>query len=181
MKQKLTPGMTAPNFTFDTPAEKSLDFSKTAGGKTSVIFFLRYMGCPLCQLKISEIIRDHDVFKSAGCGVFIILQSGPDAVKEAMAGKELPFTIICDPAEKIYNLYGVVPGNIFRYLAPSVIMKAMKASRSGFKHGKKEGKELQLPAVFIVNKEGKISYAHYGKNIGDVPDNGVILEMAQGR
>jgi hypothetical protein len=60
-----------------------------------------------------------------------------------------------------------------------VIMKAMKASRGGFRHGKKEGKEMQLPAVFIVNGAGKIDYAYYGKNIGDVPDNDVILNAAR--
>ncbi|MEI6610288.1 MAG: hypothetical protein WCO53_11175, partial [Deltaproteobacteria bacterium] len=74
---------------------------------------------------------------------------------------------------------GDVPGNLFGYLTPSVIMKAMKASRAGFKHGKKEGKEMQLPAVFIVNEDGKIAYAYYGKNIGDVPDNREILSAAQ--
>jgi len=180
MKQKLTTGMTAPNFTFDTISKRPLDFYKTASGKKSVIFFLRYMGCPICQLKIGELLRDHEEFRAAGLQVFVALQSTPASVKEGLAGFQVPFTVICDPEEKIFALYGVAPGNLFGYLAPPVIMKAMKASRSGFKHGKKEGKEMQLPAVFIVEGDGKIGYAYYGKNIGDVPDSPTILNAARG-
>jgi peroxiredoxin len=179
MKKKLTPGMTAPNFTYDTISKHSLDFHKTTGGKRSVIFFLRYTGCPICQMKIGDLLRDHKEFRAAGLHVYVVLQSTPILVKEGLAGFHVPFTVVCDPEEKVFALYGVAPGNLLGYLAPSVIIKAMKASRAGFKHGKKEGKEMQLPAVFIVNGDGKIAYTYYGKNIGDVPNNRAILNAAR--
>ncbi len=179
MQKKLVKGIAAPNFTFDTISKRSLDFYKTARRKKSVLFFLRYIGCPVCQLKIGEINRDYEEFRIAGLEVYVVLQSSPSSVKEGLAGSQVPFTIICDREEKIFALYGVAPGNIFGYIAPAVIMKAMKASRGGFRHGKKEGKEMQLPAVFILNKDRKIDYAYYGKNIGDVPDNRVILNAAK--
>jgi len=179
MKQKITPGMTAPNFTYDTISKQSIDFHKTTGGKRSIIFFLRYTGCPICQMKIGDILRDHEEFRAAGLQVYVVLQSTPASVKEGLAGFQVPFTVVCDPEENVFTLYGVSPGNLFGYLTPSVIMKAMKASRAGFKHGKKEGNEMQLPAVFIINGDGKIAYAYYGKNIGDVPDNREILNAAR--
>jgi peroxiredoxin len=179
MKKKHAPGMTAPHFTYDTISKQSLAFHKTTGGKRSVIFFLRYMGCPICQMKIGDLLRDHEEFNAEGLQVFVVLQSTPASVKEGLAGIEMPFTVVCDPEEKIFALYGVAPGNLLGYLTPSVIMRAMKASRAGFKHGKKEGKEMQLPAVFIVNGDGKIAYAYYGKNIGDLPDNREILNIAR--
>lgn len=179
MQQKLTLGMSAPNFTYDTISKQALDFYKNKEGKKSVIFFLRYIGCPVCQLKIHDLITDHKDFIAAGMQVYVVLQSTPASVKEGLAGIKMPFTIVCDPEEKVFALYGVAPGNLFGYLAPSVIIKAMKASRADFKHGKKEGKEMQLPAVFIINRDGKIAYAHYGKNIGDVPDNKVILNAVR--
>jgi thioredoxin-dependent peroxiredoxin len=179
MEKRLGTGMTAPNFTYNTISRQSLDFYKTSRGKKSVLFFLRYAGCPICQMKIGDLLHDHAKFRAAGLEVYVVLQSDPSSVKEGITGSSAPFEIICDPREKIFALYGVAPGNIFQYLAPSVIMKAMKASRGGFRHGKKEGKEMQLPAVFVVNGEGKIDYAYYGKNIGDVPDNSVILNAAR--
>jgi peroxiredoxin len=179
MEQKLTPGMIAPNFTYDTISEQTLDFYKNTEGKKSVIFFLRYIGCPVCQMKMHDLISNHKDFSAAGLQVYVVLQSAPASVKEGLAGVKMPFTIVCDPEEKVFALYGVAPGNLFGYLTPSVIIKAMKSSRAGFKHGKKEGKEMQLPAVFIINGDGKIAYAHYGKNIGDVPDNQVILNAVR--
>jgi peroxiredoxin len=179
MNRRLTAGMKAPNFTYTTISGQSLDFYKTSRGKKAVLFFLRYAGCPICQMKIGEIMRDYDRLSAAGLAVFVVLQSDPASVKEGLAGGVPPFTIVCDPREKIFSLYGVAPGNLFQYLAPSVILKAMKASRRGYKHGKKEGQEMQLPAVFIVSPGEAITYAYYGKNIGDVPDNGVILNAAR--
>jgi len=179
MEHKLKPGMNAPNFNYTTISQQSLDFYKTTGSKRSVIFFLRYIGCPVCHMKIRDILSDHEKFNVAGLQVYVVLQSTPTAVKDGLAGVKMPFTIVCDPEEKVLEHYGVAPGNLFGYLTPSVIIKAMKASHAGFKHGKKEGKEMQLPAVFIINADGKIVCAHYGKNIGDVPDNQVILNAAR--
>jgi thioredoxin-dependent peroxiredoxin len=179
MKKRLSIGMKAPNFTYDSVTEQSLDFYKTSKGKKAVLFFLRYAGCPVCQLKIRDILRDYRDFKAAGLEVFVILQSVPSTVREALAGATVPFSIVCDGDGKLFELYGVSAGNIFQYLAPSVIVKAIKAARAGIKHGKKEGNEMQLPAVFIVNTAGTIDYAYYGMNIGDVPDNSVILGAAR--
>ena len=179
MTTRLEPGMTAPNFTFDTPHEQNHDFLRDAGGAPSVLFFLRYMGCPLCQLRISEIVRDRDLFERAGYRVFVVLQSEPRVVSAAMTG-EMPFTVICDPGERIFSLYHVAPGGILGYIAPSVIMKALRASKAGFRHGAKEGRELQLPAVFIIDAAGKIAFAYYGKNIGDLPGNTALMEVLNG-
>lgn len=179
MNKRLAAGMKAPNFTYDSISGQSLDFYKTSRGKKAVLYFLRYAGCPICQLKIGEIIRAYDEFTAAGLAVYVVLQSSPASVREGLAGQTPPFTVVCDPEEKIFSLYGVAPGNIFQYLAPSVIMKALRASRAGFKHGKKEGQEMQLPAVFIISPGETITFAYYGKNIGDVPDNGVILSAAR--
>jgi len=175
MKKRLSIGTKAPNFTYDTVTEQSLDFYKTIRGRRSVLFFLRYAGCPICQMKLRDILRNHEDFRAAGLEVFVILQSVPSTVREALAGTPVPFRIVCDGNSRIFKLYGVSAGNILQYLAPSVILKAIKAARAGIKHGKKEGNEMQLPAVFIVGAEGSIDYAYYGMNIGDVPENSVIL------
>lgn len=179
MSKRLAAGMQAPNFAYTSLSGQPLELYKTSRRKKAVLYFLRYIGCPICQMKIGEIARDYDRFEAAGLAVYVVLQSDPASVKEGLAGAIPPFSIVCDPKEKIFSLYGVEPGNIFQYLAPSAVMKALKASSRGFKHGKKEGQEMQLPAVFIISPGETITYAYYGKNIGDVPDNEVILSAAR--
>lgn len=180
MKEQVTAGMPAPDFTFDTPDAQGLDFHQAIEGSMAVLFFLRYMGCPICQMKISEIRHDAPGFREKGARTFIALQSDPAIVRHDMEGAETPFTVICDPYQAIFKLYGVAPGNILHYIAPSVIMKSFRASRAGFTNGVKEGNEMQRPAVFIINRQKTVAYAYHGRNIGDLPDNAIIAAKLKG-
>ena len=159
MKDRIKIGMTSPDFTFDSPWEKSLKFYDFLKKDKVLLIFLRYIGCPLCQLKISEIIRNLDQFKKAGVKVFVALQSDPSTIRDTAEKKDMPVTIVCDPDEKIFRLFKVHPGSIFRYITPGVIAKAIRAKKQGFAHGKNEGRELQLPAVFLIGKDpGRTEY-----------------------
>jgi peroxiredoxin len=176
--KRITDGMDAPDFTFDTPWEKSLRFYDILKeGKNTALIFLRYIGCPLCQMKISELIRDYERFREQGITLMVVLQSTPENIKNTIEQK-VPFSIVCDPEQKLFSLYGVRAGSIFRYATPSVIKKAIRARKAGFAHGTYEGNERQLPALFIVDPHGKVVYSYYGKNVGDMPDNRTILGKA---
>lgn len=185
MKKKLAAGMKAPDFKFSSPWKKSLKFYDFLGKEKTILIFLRYMGCPICQMKISEIRSNWDEFKKRKLNVLVVLQSEAENVisvkgaKKPLKEKDIPFTIVLDPKEEIFKLYGVLPGSIFRYITPGTIKKAMQSKKLGFKHGASEGKELQLPAVFIMDKKKKIGYAYYGKNVSDVPENEELFAAAE--
>ena len=53
--------------------------------------------------------------------------------------------------------------------------KGALADENGFIHGDYEGNELQLPAMFIVDEDRKISYAHYAKELADMPEIDEVL------
>jgi peroxiredoxin len=180
MKNRITVGATSPDFTFDSPWETSLRFHDFLKNSNALLIFLRYMGCPLCQLKIYEIKNDIVQFKDKNTHVFIVLQSQPEIIKEMIRQEDMPMTLICDPDMALFKLYNVIPGSIFRYITPGVLQKALRAKKQGFKHGKNEGKELQLPAVFLMDTDKTVRYAYYGRNIGDIPDNQSLLETIAG-
>ncbi len=177
MKNRFAEGTISPNFSFDSPWRKSLRFYDFVNKGKAILIFLRYIGCPLCQLKISEIVREWSSFEDKDVRVLVALQSEPESIKKLNDEKDIPFTVVCDPLEEIFGLYKVTPGSLFRYITPGVIKKAMQARKHGFKHGDNEGSELQLPAVFIVDTDKKIKYAYYGKNVADVPGNKVLLDL----
>ena len=179
MRKRLAPGMAVPDFRYDTIDKRAVDFRPNTNGQRGALFFLRYVGCPVCQLKLAQLTKDHDLFHGAGLRVFAVLQSNPSTVAEALSGRQLPFTIICDPDGEIFERFGVAPGNLLTYLAPSALRESRRASREGFRHGKREGNEMQLPAVFVTTEKGLIEYAYYGATIADVPSAKVILEAAR--
>jgi len=178
MKETITTGMTAPDRTFNTPWKQGLRLSDLAKERRTYLIFLRYMGCPLCQMKISRLKEEWKRFSNADLNVVVVLQSEPENITSLVSEEEIPFHIACDPDESFFQLYGVMPGSIFRYATPSVIKKAMEAKKTGFAHGKSEGKEMQLPAVFLIGQDMMVQYAYYGKNVGDVPENDELLKAA---
>lgn len=175
MTQRIAAGDSPPRFSFNTAREQGLDFYREIKGGKTVLFFLRYAGCPLCQFKIAELMQDMERFRALGAQVFVVLQSEPATVRAHLGKRDMASRIICDPQQALFRLYGVAPGNVFQYLTPSVLKKAWQAKRQGFSHGMKEGLEMQRPATFIIDSAGVVRFAHYGKDIGDVPENADLL------
>ena len=180
MKQTITTGMTAPDYTFNTPWERDIRLSDVTKERRTYLIFLRYIGCPLCQMKISLLKKDRERFREANLNVVVVLQSEPENITSQINQADFPFHIACDPDETFFRLYGVKPGSILRYATPSVIKKALRAKKMGFAHGKNEGNEMQLPAVFLIGQDMTVEYAYYGKNVGDVPENDDLLATATG-
>jgi len=176
LKSLINMGDKAPDFQFDTPWKPSQDFYETLQQQSAVLVFLRYQGCPVCQMEMAKFKRDIDLFKKKDARVFVFLQS-PISTLVAMATEEdWPFDIVCDPDGKVFKLYGVEAGGILKYLHPAGLVAAIKATRLGFRHKKFEGKETQLPAAFIVKSDKTVKYAYYGNNISDVPSPLILSE-----
>jgi peroxiredoxin len=176
MKFRLNVGNKAPDFSFNTPWENNLSFYREVGNKTAVLFFLRYYGCPVCQMEMSDIRRDINILKQRDTKVFVVLQSPPSTLKSLLRGEDWPFTIISDPQGDIFHLYHVEAGGIFKYMRPAGLVAAIKAISHGFRHGKFEGKETQTPAVFTVSSDKTVTFAYYGSNVGDIPSLADIMD-----
>ena len=166
---QLQVGDKAHDFDFETPWSARQNFYETSGNNPAVLVFLRYQGCPVCQMEMANLKRDVGLFTQKEARVFVFLQSTPEIVSSATNKEDWPFFMVCDPQGAIFQQYAVEPGGIFRYLNPAGLIGAIKATFKGFKHGKFEGKETQLPAAFAVNAKKVISYAYYGKHVSDVP------------
>jgi peroxiredoxin len=169
MNSKLTIGNRAPDFRFKTPWDDGMNFYEAVDNHPAVLIFLRYYGCPVCRMEMAKIKQEIDLDKKKGGRVFVALQSSPETLASFIKRDDFPFTIICDPQGKVFQRYGVEAGGIIKYLHPAGLIAAIKAISGGFRHGKFEGKETQLPAVFALNSDKVIKYVHYGQNIGDVP------------
>jgi len=169
LSTRLKAGDQAPNFRFDTPWMSSQDFYETMQHRRAVLVFLRYQGCPVCQMEMANLKRDIELFNQKEARVFVFLQSPASTLMPLTNKDDWPLDIVCDPQGDIFQLYGVSPGGLLKYLHPAGLLSAIGAMGRGFIHGKFEGKETQLPAVFILKPDKTIQYVYYGRNIGDVP------------
>lgn len=177
---KLTTGCTMPDFPFVTPFESGRTLAETAGrvsGKTALIF-LRYYGCTLCQYDIHQYAINYDIIKQTGGQVLIVLQSNPDKLAAQLNPGDLPFDIICDPDQTLYQQFEIAPAtSMEKMLSPKTLLKISKATIAGFKHGDYEGNEQQLPAVFLIDTKCRLTHVHYGKAAGDVPAPNELAQL----
>lgn len=173
-ENQLQSGSIAPNFTFETPWEKGLTFDPSKSG-ASILFFLRYIGCPVCQFEMAKIKRDIEIVGKYK--VYVVLQSDPKRVASKTEKKDWPLTIICDPNSELFKLYKVEAGSILEFMNPRGLITAIQATFKGHLHGKFEGRETQLPATFVIDADKKIQYAYYGRRINDVPSLSFLSQM----
>lgn len=179
MKKPLKLGDNAPNFRFDTPWKFAQDFYETIQHQDAVFVFLRYHGCPVCQMEMVNLKRDIELFNQKETRVFVFLQSSTETLIPLLKEEDWPFDIVCDPKGTIFQRYAVEPGGIIKYMHPAGLVAAIKATIQGFGHKKFEGKETQLPAAFIIKSNKTIIFAHYGKNISDVPKPSALAKSLE--
>lgn len=177
---KLTKGSTMPTFTFDTPYESGRDLYETVGQTPTFLLFLRYYGCTICQLDIHHLKENYEAFEQAGAKVMVVLQSKPEVIAKDVKQGELPFEIICDPQQKLYEQFEILPAKSKLGLASIATIKKIRAAKkAGLVHGAYEGEELQLPALFLLGNEGRVQFAHYAKNAADLPSHEEMLALVK--
>ncbi len=174
---KLIKGQQIPDFEFMNHKSETLAFSQfIKKSEKTVLLFLRYYGCPVCQLDIRQYRERYKEFQNKNMQVLIVLQSTPENItKEPI---ELPFDIACDPDMKLYNKFEISPAkSTLKLMSLGLFQKAIQAKKLGITHGDYEGVETQLPAAFVMDNKGLILFGKYGKNITDIPTIDAFLRM----
>lgn len=179
---RINVGDSFPEFEFDTAYKDGLNNLKVLKGKT-IFWVLRYIGCTVCRYDVHMIAKRYDEFLKKNAQVFVVMQSDREHLQKDLSSTNtiLPFEIISDPKQKIYELLDIFPASSMEELADGVMdqlkEKGMKAREAGFSHGDYEGNEQQLPALFIVEEDGIVSYVNYAKNIMDMPTIDDVLSI----
>lgn len=179
---KLNVGDTFPSITFNTAYRNDLRTPDIFRGST-VFWVLRYIGCTVCRYDVKLLAERWQEFRDKNTQIYVLMQSDAAHVQADLQKTDtvLPFEIITDPEQKIYQLLSVEPAESMDALVAGVSKqlqeKAKLARRAGFSHGDYEGNEQQLPALFIVNEDGIVTYAHYAETIMDMPSIDDVLSL----
>ncbi|MHA1993729.1 MAG: redoxin domain-containing protein [Candidatus Hodarchaeales archaeon] len=132
-----------------------------------LLSFYRYASCPLCNIRLSELIQKFPVYNDAGLVVIAFFQSPLESIQKYVTAKhKVPFPIIADPTHVIYRKYGVASSH-WGYIKGAIrLHRFIKAFRRGYWLGKMENKYTLIPADFLI-RDSIIVKSYYGKNIGD--------------
>ena len=147
-----------------------------------MLLFLRYNGCPLCQLDMHELAAHYDLVEAAGGRAAVVLQSDPDKLKEQLKSPDaLPYAILCDSEKKLYQSLAVWPAaGQMELMGPGLMEKMNQVQAQGIQHGDYEGDEMQLPAAFAVDGGRRVAWVHYSRGLADTPAPAQIAEILKG-
>lgn len=165
---KLTTNQLAPAFRTHDVYGTEIDLQQLKGKKL-YLAFERNAGCPVCNLRTHQLLKQADTFKASNTAVVMVYESPVQTMKEYLDGNTYPFHFVADPHNKLYNQYGVQRSMlmVMRGLFNGLISKAMQGNKLFKKPMKQDGHMDRIPAEFIIDESGKLKLAHYGKFVGD--------------
>lgn len=131
-----------------------------------LLSFYRYASCPVCNLRVREIIRAYPRLVEQGLEVIAVFQSPPESIAQHVGRQDAPFPIVADPSMTFYKRFGV-ENSWMGFFSVAVLAAGFKALARGFLPGRVDGRIDRVPADFLIDETGRIAVAHYGKNIDD--------------
>lgn len=162
---RLIPGSPAPRFATTDFLGTPVDLAAFRGRRVLVSFY-RYASCPLCNLRVHNLIEEHGRLRSLGLEMIAVFQSTAESVATHAGRQDAPFPIVADPTMELYRRFGV-EARWSGLLTAGTIRGALSAFRRGFLPGQVEGPFQRIPADFLIAADGTIARAYYGRDISD--------------
>lgn len=143
------------------------------GAKTdaqaTLVSFLRYASCPMCNLRMRELVRALPSLRTRSIDVVVVLHS-PVERALTFTPPELHSHTIADPTRVLYRQFGAELswlGIVRTMLTPSFYVAFVKAMAFGYWGGMIDGTFASMPADFLVSADGRIIACRYGAHLGD--------------
>jgi len=160
---RLIRGLKAPEFS-EVDIHGEIHTMEKYRGRKWMLSFFRYASCPMCNFRVHQLIQEYEDWKKLDFRILTVFESSKESIEKYVGKQDVPFPIIPDPGLSLYRSYQV-ESSWFKYMLAAVPF--INALIHGFFLGKIEGDKAIVPADFLINPDGTIHTAYYGKNIGD--------------
>lgn len=165
-------GDVAPPFSVHDVFGNTVDLS-SYDEKFVLLVFLRYSGCPWCNLALHRLSLEHSMLSKNGCEIIAFIQSDKEHIIQNIYERHKvkpPFPVVADPAKEYYRLYGVKTstiGVVARSIG-KVPYWVQAVYKHGFKQTSVDGDLFLVPALFLVNGSTcEIVKIEYGSSFYD--------------
>ena len=170
MAQKLKPQDKAPSFEIKSVQGELINLQKYKG-RTVLLAFFRFAGCPVCNFRMHELVKNYPALKAQNVEVIAIFESKNETLFQYIDDAKIPFPVIGNPDLTLYKLYGTSK-SMLKMMRTMFRKKPKQEMKSGEKlyNGKKykqDGSMTRIPADFLIDQNGNVKIAHYGRFIGD--------------
>ena len=124
-----------------------------ARGKLMVVFF-RGRWCPYCVTQLEMLNEQLPQFAERGMNVVAISPQNAQQTEFTVGQHKLKFPVLCDAGNRVARQFGIV------YRVPEALMAQYKKTFINLPRvNGDESWELPLAATFVVEQDGRISFA----------------------
>ena len=98
---RLEAGARAPDFTATDWQGSALRLDDVHGRRW--LAFFRYAACPLCNLRVHQMVKRHAEFAERGLSILAVFQSTAGSIARYVGQQRPPFPLLADPEERLYG------------------------------------------------------------------------------
>lgn len=167
ISQKLKAGFPAPDFEVITTNGDTLRLGQYKGQKIWLAFF-RYAGCPVCNVRVQELIENYQAIHANGYTIIAVFESDNTMLRKYLKDSPAIFPFVGNPNLFLYKRYGVEKsfGKVLRSsFSKSTIEGAREGSKLYKERIKRDGSLSRIPADFIIDENGILQIVFYGTSI----------------
>jgi len=171
IRSRLLEGQPAPDFIMQDVQGQKVALAGNPGSYI-LLNFLRYAGCPWCNLAVHALAMEQEKLAAKNCQVISFIQSTKEGIVSYIFDRhpmQPTFPIIADPDGIVYNQYGVGPSfKSVLWMANHQTSWKKSVNEEGFKQGALDGSFFLIPGTFLISPgERTIVRALYGLDISD--------------
>lgn len=167
----LKAGTTAPTFTAKDNSGKILDLKTLLKShKAVVLFFYRGQWRPYCNKQIKQLQDSLQLLTGKGAYVIGVTPETGENINKTIDKTHASFSIIQDKDYQIMKAYDV------NYTVNDATITLMKKYNEDLeKNNGNKDHVLPVPATYVINSSGKITYVHFDKDYTKRPSVSSIL------
>jgi len=157
--QGLNVGEQAPDFNSVDQNSKPIQLKKLIESGPVVLIFYRGEWCPYCNKQLKALEDSMSYIVAKGAALIAITPETKNNIEKTVQKTNATYSIIHDEGSRIMNAYKVAfeldKKTQIKYKGYGVDLIERNGSN---------GNNLPVPAVYIINKEGKITYRYFDEN-----------------
>ncbi len=157
--EPLTTGARLPDVTVRTEKDVPIKLAAALKSQPAVLIFYRGGWCPYCTKHLSAMMGIEEKIRSEGYAIYAISTDQPAKLAATPGRENLHYTLLSDSKMDAANAFGITftvsDETLEKYKGYNIDLEAA----SGEKHHM-----LPHPAVYIVDREGIIRFAHVNED-----------------
>lgn len=172
-------GETAPLFTARPVFGLPVDLKAATEKGPVLLVFTRSLSSPVSRSLLARLQALFPRLDEAGVGVVAVTTSALEPARDFVPRHHLLFPLVCDPTGELFRRFDIPKDGPATALARAFPTLPKLAGSLALGHGRPERESWgQRPAVFLLERGGRIRDRWVGFGVWDLPDLDALQEAA---